>query len=481
METDEREAGEPRFDAERQGRGPDPGQQDRTRVGQDEINLTEFPIALLSDRAPRDNPALRRFTSGDKVWEVLGHVLYGLPTRPDLEVYVVLTELTREQGFPERVQFSRHDLLQRLGWGTDARRYARLQQALDCWVGVTIRTTNAFFDKATGEWLRLHSFHLLEEFQILKRRRGQERGAAQADEAPHLPGWFRWSDTMRRSMEARYLKPLDTALFLTFRSAVAQQLYRYLDAKRLNGKPAFQQNLSDLGKQHLGLPDHYYPSQIKRELDRAHRELIATGFLASAHYEPMRGGGGEKVVYQFAPRRARASAIAPATDPRAALAPPTPPDPLVQRLVEAGVSPPTAADLAAERPEQCGRQLDYLPHREARDRAAVLVKAIREGWAPPQAWTEAQAAAEKKARRKQRREAERVGKEQAAEAGAAFDAWWARLPEAERQALTEQARGELFAAGPLVARHYERNPAALPEALRPILLKLASARMARRP
>jgi len=269
------------------------------RLGQDEINLTEFPIALLSDRSPRGNPMSRRFTNGEKVWEIEGTAGHGLPTRLDMEVYVVLTELTREQDFPERVQFTRHDLLQRLGWGSDARRYARLQQALDCWVGVTIRTTNSFYDKKAREWLRRHAFHLLEEYQIHERRRGDG-----GDEADALPSWFRWSDTIRRNMQARYLKPLDVELFLTFRSAITQALYRYLDAKRLNGKPHFQQSLLDLGKQHLGLPASYYPSQIKRELDVAHEELIAVGFLAAAHYEPMRGSGGEKVVYQFAPKRA---------------------------------------------------------------------------------------------------------------------------------------------------------------------------------
>ena len=76
-------------------------QPDLPRIGQDEINLTEFPIALLSDRPPRGNPMTRRFTSGEKVWEIEGTAGHGLPTRLDMEVYVVLTELTREQGFPE--------------------------------------------------------------------------------------------------------------------------------------------------------------------------------------------------------------------------------------------------------------------------------------------------------------------------------------------------------------------------------------------
>ena len=453
------------------------------RLGQDEINLTEFPIALLSDRSPRGNPMSRRFTNGEKVWEIEGTAGHGLPTRLDMEVYVVLTELTREQDFPERVQFTRHDLLQRLGWGSDARRYARLQQALDCWVGVTIRTTNSFYDKKAREWLRRHAFHLLEEYQIHERRRGDG-----GDEADALPSWFRWSDTIRRNMQARYLKPLDVELFLTFRSAITQALYRYLDAKRLNGKPHFQQSLLDLGKQHLGLPASYYPSQIKRELDVAHEELIAVGFLAAAHYEPMRGSGGEKVVYQFAPKRAhsgtalqgvgrRVSGVGsdgshPTPDTRH----PTPDiDALAQQLVEHGVAGPIAAELVAERRAECEAQLAYLPYRERlQNPGGALRRAIEEAWPAPEGWKQAQARQRRQSQARQRRQEEQAREQQAEAEAAAFDAWWAALPEPERAALTAQAQAELLGDNAILAQHYARHPERLHEALRPLLRRRMS-------
>src|ERR1051326_4486994 len=268
------------------------------RLSQEEINLTEFPIALLSDRAQKNKRTMRRFTSGNKVWEIHGDPEHGFPTHLDHEVYVILMEVTYEQGFPERVLFSRHDLLRRLGWGFSATRYARLQQALDCWAGVKIRTINSFYDKTNKKWLDRHIFHLLEESRSIE----QDDGERSTEGAT---AWFRWSETIRQSMQARYLKPLDVDLFLKLKSAVAQMLYRYLDAKRLNGKVTFQQSIITLGKQHLGMPEQYYPSQIKRLLDPAHEELIATGFLESAHYEPMRASGGEKVVYRFTKTRSR--------------------------------------------------------------------------------------------------------------------------------------------------------------------------------
>jgi hypothetical protein len=456
---------------------------DHPRIGQDEINLTEFPIALLSDRAPRGNPSLRRFTNGNKVWEIVGHAGHGLPTRLDMEVYVVLTELTREQGFPERVQFSRHDLLRRLGWGADARRYARLQQALDCWVGVTIQTTNSFYDKEKGEWLNRHAFHLLEEYSVTEAR---GLGAAgRSDEA--ALSWFRWSETIRRNMRARYLKPLDVELFLTFRSAVTQALYRYLDAKRLNGKPTFQQSLVDLGKQHLGLPSSYYPSQIKRELDVAHEELIATGFLADAHYEPMRGSSGEKVVYQFAPKAGVGvgrwalgvgdGPIDPdAQCPTPNAQRPTPnADPLVQQLLEHGVTAGIAAELAAGRREECERQLSYLPYRDGlQNPAGALRRAIEEAWPAPEAWQKAQR------KRRDERARGRRGDPMSelapspprpldpdpAAAAAAFDAWWSALSEGERVAIDQAAAAQLPDPASVAGQHLARHPAARERLLR---------------
>src|SRR3954471_23935370 len=98
----------------------------RRRVGRDELNLCEFPIGLLSDRPSKNTPVSLRYESGQKVWEVAGHPRHGLPTAGDVEVYVCLMELTRQQNYPLKVQFTRHDLLRRLGWGVGASKYARL-------------------------------------------------------------------------------------------------------------------------------------------------------------------------------------------------------------------------------------------------------------------------------------------------------------------------------------------------------------------
>src|SRR6266852_6162430 len=267
--------------------------QDRTRGGRDELNLTEFPIALLSDRPSKKTPTSLRFETGDKVWEIAGHPDHGLPTAGDVAVYVCLMELTREQEYPVRVCFIRHDLLQQLGWSRGSDEYARLQLALDRLVGVTITTTNAYFDARDRKWLRRHAFHVLEEYKII-----DVRQSAHADEPA---SWFRWSEAIGRNLQAGYIKTLNVPLFLSLKSSISQTLYRDLDAKVRDGKTVFRQGLRDLAYQHLGLSRDYFPSQIKRKLAPAHEELIAAGFMAGAEYARMQDGD-EMVVYQF-PRR----------------------------------------------------------------------------------------------------------------------------------------------------------------------------------
>jgi len=92
----------------------------------DELNLAEFPIAALTDRIPdgqttlvfedrlerRDSaPIVRRLT-------IMGTHKHGLPTSLDDEVLVGLIQLTkRRSNFTDaRVQFSRYELIELLGW-----------------------------------------------------------------------------------------------------------------------------------------------------------------------------------------------------------------------------------------------------------------------------------------------------------------------------------------------------------------------------
>ncbi len=449
-----------------------------TRIGRDELNLTEFPFALLANRPSKDSPSRLVFQDGQKEWVVEGSTAYGLPTSADVQVYVVLMELTRAQNFPPIVEFSRADVVRRLGWVHSGASYERLTLALDRLVSVTIRTRNAFYDASQRKWTTKEAFHILDSYKIADITRPREH-------SPSLtPSWIRWSTELYANMQAGYIKSLDVDTFLSLESVIAQALYRYLDAKRYDGKPLYRIGLRKLAFEHLGLSRNYYPSDIKRKLAPAHKELIEKGFIQGAEYAPMKSGE-EMVIYRFAPkalreeRREERPRSLPASTTSAEPAPTVPQAPtvslLAQRLIDAGVSRAAAVELSASQPEECENQLQYLPFREAREPGAVLVRSIREGWAAPTAWVRAeeQRKNREKSERQRRHAEERVG-HRAAEEGE-FDAWWDGLSMDRQDEIRAQAIQALRRENRVLAEFAGRHPDSpmYQASLRPYLKKFS--------
>ena len=146
----------------------------------DELNLAEFPIAALTDRIPdgqttlvfedklerRDSPPIvRRLT-------IMGTHKHGLPTSLDDEVLVGLIQLTkRRSNFTDaRVQFSRYELIELLGWPQSGQSYRRIEEALHRWVGVVLMYENAWWDNAAKSWVD-ENFHVLDNVTLYDRER----------------------------------------------------------------------------------------------------------------------------------------------------------------------------------------------------------------------------------------------------------------------------------------------------------------------
>src|SRR3954454_6886480 len=96
------------------------------RNGRDEMNLAEFPITLLADRAPQGQKTLV-FRDGEQTLTVTGSDAYGLPTAVDADVIVALIQLTKQaNNFTDpTVAFTRYGLLRLLGWRDHGESYRR--------------------------------------------------------------------------------------------------------------------------------------------------------------------------------------------------------------------------------------------------------------------------------------------------------------------------------------------------------------------
>ena len=411
------------------------------RVGRDEMNLAEFPFALLAKRVPKGLAEIRfsdtiRGADGQLVerrWTVTGSPKHGLPVAADELLYVALMEASKEQGFSSRIiQTSREDIARRIGLPHGGAAHRQVKASLDRLVGVNIHAENAFWDPDKRAYGTV-SFGLLDDYVLLDERRDRSK--------PLPAGQVAWNRIIFASFQAGNIKRLDTTFFFSLRSPIARRLYRYLDKKRYDGKPFFQIGLEKLAFEHLGLSRAYkYPSQIRQKLERGHQELIDKGFLGVVRYEPMVSGG-EKVIYEFA----RPEELQPDQPDE-----PSTDDLLAEELEAIGVTGQVARELVAEYAEdEIRMQMAYLPLRQATDPPAALVQSIREGWAEPRAYQEVRA---RDARRAEEEHAQSAAILEQRIEERAYEVLEQALSLGEQMTIEQLAREELTANNPMVAQ-----------------------------
>jgi hypothetical protein len=262
----------------------------------DELNLAEFPIAALTDRIPdgqttlvfedrleqRDStPIVRRLT-------IMGTHKHGLPTALDDEVLVGLIQLTkRRSNFTDpKVQFSRYELIELLGWPQSGQSYRRIEEAMHRWVGVVLMYENAWWDNVAKSWVD-EQFHVLDNVTLYDRERWRSStrsskaarpGAPRVDKPPLPLSSFRWNEVIFQSFQSGNLKQLDLELYLNLRLPTSKRMYRFLD-KRFYRRMRLDFDLRSLACEHIGLSRSYAPTELKRRLKPALEELEQLGFL----------------------------------------------------------------------------------------------------------------------------------------------------------------------------------------------------------
>ncbi len=359
-----------------------------TNMGRDEMNLAEFPLATLADRAPR---GCKTLVFKDRIWDrgqrqhrirqltISASDKYGLPTATDDEVVLGLVQLTKAAGFAERrVRFSRYQLIQLLGWRDEGRSYRRLDESLKRWLGVTLYYENAWWDRAQKMWVDAN-LHLLEEWMPCRRHK---RLAADSESVgDRSMSSFTWNETVFRSFQAGFLKRLDMALYRCLNLAAAKRMYRFLD-KRFHYSGTLRFRLPTFACEHVGLSRRYDAAQLKRRLNPAVAELERAGYLtplpASERYHRLRRGEWEVVFVHNPELRRQRRRVNGTSD-------------LENRLVERGVTASAAVQLvrkhAAGLIDSKIAVFDALRQKDdrriSRNPAGFLVQSIRDDYVPP--------------------------------------------------------------------------------------------------
>lgn len=357
-------------------------------MGRDEMNLAEFPLAVLADRVPQGCITL---VFEDQTWDksqrqhvdrrltISASDKFGLPTALDDEVILGLVQLSKADGFVNRqVPFSRYQLVHLLGWREEGKSYSRLEDSLKRWLGVTLYYENAWWDNGRKKWVDAH-FHLLDNLTLYHRTKRGERSVKSDDGKPLSS--FTWNEVIYQSFQTGHLKSIDLDFYRNLKSAVAKRIYRFLDKHFYFGSER-RYDLARFAREHIGLSRNYDTAQLKRRLAPAIKELENAGYL-----KPL------PVVERFiCVRRGEWKLLfVRAAKPICNKADLHRPVGLEARLIERGVTASSAARLmrefSAELIEAKLQVFDQLVSRRdariSKNPAGYLVQSIRKDYMPP--------------------------------------------------------------------------------------------------
>jgi hypothetical protein len=371
-------------------------------MGKDELNLSEFPIAVVAEAARpgqltlefsdtiKDRstglPVVRRVT-------VHGTEEWGLPAAQDDDVMIGLLQLCYLAGWPKRICFTRYQLCKLLRWSVGGASYRRIYQALHRLSTTTYNYRYGWRDKANREWVPSLVFSYIQALKVHETDKPTKSGLCEVT----------WSDDFHRSLEAGNLKGLDFNRFVSLRSSIAKRLYRFLDKRFGAGHSRYSCDLHVLAFEKIGVSRSYGDAaQIKRLLVPAIRELEGVGFIGAAQISERfeRLGRGNWKVH-FAPSRGGKEAT-PAQPSKA---------PLQEKLIHLGIAPSEAEKFVKKFPgEYLEAKIDQFAYRHVKSNpAGLLAESIRRDLPPPGAYRTPEARAEDSLRKAKaaRKQAER--------------------------------------------------------------------------
>jgi hypothetical protein len=285
------------------------------QYGREEINLAVYPFSVLNHRKTSGTKTLE-FTNvvedsgGRKVrqqWIVTGSDKYGLPLPADEEIYFALLELSAQQGLPERVHFSRYQVLQCLGWEDSAYNYKRIEDAIDRLANTSISAKNCFKDKRLNEYIKSVNFGIIDNANIVNEKSGRKaRGQGS------LPlSSIKWNEVILGSVREGYAKSIDLRMRASLKGALAKRLHQFLDVK-FGSKRHFFIGAAKLAG-YLGLrQDCKTFGRVKSRVEPAIKELVAKGYLSKFSYEVSKSDSKDRIVHFT--RAAAAAAALPSAD-----------------------------------------------------------------------------------------------------------------------------------------------------------------------
>ena len=369
-----------------------------------EVNLLVLPFFFLYKNTLKNKleteykEVIQR--NGEKVeilWNVSANPKYGYPGLFDRKVYKVIeqiiTDILKEKGkIKNPIPLgSLYNLCKRMNIENyGGAEYKKIKKALEKIRATTIKSVGTFYSKGVKQWVD-DSFSLYDRI-VFKGKKLSNNEIADNNYL-FLGSWY------LQSLNSFYVKPIDYDYLQSLKSKIASRLYEILGVKfyglRNKRDNYICYRYSKLC-QLLPVTPHEYISLAKQQLDPGNNELKDTGFISK--YNWSENGNKGWLIYYWPGDRAKEEmkrAKIKSIDDRTGEYLPGPKEEvkefskeqvdLVNKLLELNVSKVTAENLIKNNDQELIKKwIEAINYSNAGDKAAYLVKAIRENWQVPE-------------------------------------------------------------------------------------------------
>jgi hypothetical protein len=374
---------------------------DLPKIINSEVNLLVFPFFALERKNKKVETVYKDIVKrGDQkieiVWNVSANTKYGYPGLFDRGVHKsieqIITEILKKDNIIKNpIRFSVYDLCKRMGISTSGgKNYRKVKEALERIRMTGIKSEGAFYHKGKKQWIS-SVFGLYDG--IIFKGKQLEDGTIAETNLLYLSGIY------LQSLNSFYVKPTDYDYLQSLKSKIASRLYEILGVK-FYGLRDKRENFicyrySKLC-QLLPVTPHEYISLAKQQLDPGNNELKETDFISK--YEWSENGKEDWLIYYWPGERAKEEMRRAKTKiiggqieeylseakEEVKLISKGRAD-LVNKLVKLNVSKVTADDLIKNNDQEViEKWIEAIHYAKAEDKAAYLVKAIRENWLVPE-------------------------------------------------------------------------------------------------
>jgi len=369
-----------------------------------EVNLLVLPFFFLYKNTLKNKleteykEVIQR--NGEKVeisWNVSANPKYGYPGLFDRKVYKVIeqiiTDILKEKGkIKNPIPLgSLYNLCKRMNMENyGGAEYKKIKKALEKIRATTIKSVGTFYSKGVKQWVD-DSFSLYDRI-VFKGKKLSNNEIADNNYL-FLGSWY------LQSLNSFYVKPIDYDYLQSLKSKIASRLYEILGVK-FYGLRNKRQNFicyrySKLC-QLLPVIPHEYISLAKQQLDPGNNELRDTGFISK--FEWNENGNKNWLIYYWPGERAKEEmerAKIKSIDDQAKEYLPGPKEEvikyskeqvtLINQLVKINVSKVTTENLIKNNDQELIKKwIEAINYTNAEDKAAYIVKAIRENWQVPE-------------------------------------------------------------------------------------------------